>query len=393
MYQQWGTQNTKQTSARVGWNDRTYRLIEKSRKKSVFRTASLLELRAFSAQARTELDGLVPDSVLERVYEHNPNVFQVISLVGALDQSIGFIASIPLTESGYQALVTGQFTQADPDLTHIAVKGQSAAAIYVWLIYTPKSFIACASALSGIAADLSKDGCDLFCRGATKASYDFMVSIGHHEAALSFPKAPTGLLVMHPVRDIVPSLYVQVAHTITEIMQIIAIRSATYISEQECPFDEEFDGNDFCAAHLIGYINNEPAGCIRVRFFADFVKFERLAVRHEFRQSRLAFRLVREAMRYAARKGYRKVYGHARHDLVSFWKTFGFREIAEREQFSFSDVAYIEMQGAISSNQHALAIGDDPLVLIRPEGAWSVPGPLERAPLADRAQRIEHIFR
>ena len=39
------------------------------------------------------------------------------------------------------------------------------------------------------------------------------------------------------------------------------MRSAVYIGEQECPYEEEFDGNDLAATHLIGYVGNEPAGC------------------------------------------------------------------------------------------------------------------------------------
>jgi len=67
------------------------------------------------------------------------------------------------------------------------------------------------------------------------------------------------------------------------------------MGEQACPYDEEFDGNDFCAMHLIGSIGDEPAGCMRIRFFADFAKLERLAVRREFRGTPLVFEIARAA--------------------------------------------------------------------------------------------------
>ncbi len=266
-------------------------------------------------------------------------------------------------------------------------------AIYVWLIYTPKSFLACAKALSELALQMNPAGCDLFCRGATAQTYDFMVSVGYVEAANSYAGAPRGLLVMHPVRAMHSSSNVTLAHSISDLMQVIAIRAATYMHEQECPYDEEFDGNDFCAAHLIGYIDGEPAGCIRVRFFSGFVKFERLAVRHEYRQSKMAFRLVRAAMRYAADKGFSYVYGHARCDLVRFWETFGFRRIEGRPDFQFSDVSYVEMAGEIRPSQTPLSLDDHPLRLIRPEGAWETPGPLERKTQTERCARISHVFR
>ena len=89
-------------------------------------------------------------------------------------------------------------------------------------------------------------------------------------------------------------------------MRVTSIRSAVYMSEQECPYDEEFDGNDFSATHLIGYVGNEPAGCLRVRYFADFAKIERLAVRKEFRKTRLAFQIVRAGIELCRAKGYRQ---------------------------------------------------------------------------------------
>ena len=71
-----------------------------------------------------------------------------------------------------------------------------------------------------------------------------------------------------------PRLSVTVARSLEDMMRVMTIRSAVYMAEQECPYDEEFDGNDFSATHLIGYVGNEPAACLRIRYFADFAKIE-----------------------------------------------------------------------------------------------------------------------
>ena len=56
----------------------------------------------------------------------------------------------------------------------------------------------------------------------------------------------------------------KVARTLNDMMQVAAIRAAVFMSEQKCPYDEEFDGNDLCAAtHILGYVNDEPAACLR----------------------------------------------------------------------------------------------------------------------------------
>lgn len=215
-------------------------------------------------------------------------------------------------------------------------------------------------------------------------------ALGFIEARHVYPNAAADLLALSPrsgfplfenelVARPAGAITVRVARTMEDILKCFTVRSATYMAEQDCPFDEEFDGNDFCATHFLGEIDGEPAGCIRVRYFADFVKLERLAVRHEFRNSRLSFRLVREAISYCRRKGYRRAYGHSRSDLVRFWGIFGFRAIADRPRFTFSEVEYVELEASLAATEDRLAIGADPYILIRPEGDWDRPGPLDRS--------------
>jgi predicted GNAT family N-acyltransferase len=172
---------------------------------------------------------------------------------------------------------------------------------------------------------------------------------------------------------------IRVAASLTDLMQVVAIRSAVYLSEQNCPYEEEFDGNDFCGMHLIGAVDNEPAACIRIRFFADFAKLERLAVRHEFRRTSLAFEVVRAARELARIKGYTRIYGHAQDRLVPFWKRFGARPMEPHRRLVFSDFSYTEMLFETERHPDALSLAADPYVLIRQEGAWERPGPLEQS--------------
>jgi predicted GNAT family N-acyltransferase len=151
------------------------------------------------------------------------------------------------------------------------------------------------------------------------------------------------------------------------------------MADQECPYDEEFDGNDFSATHLIGYVGAEPGGCLRIRYFAEFAKIERLAVRKEFRQTRLAFQLVRAGIELCRVKGYRRLYGHAQKRLVNFWARFGFHTFEGGRELAFSDFDYVEMVLDAARHPQAISIGVDPYIMIRPEGRWHVPGILERS--------------
>lgn len=181
------------------------------------------------------------------------------------------------------------------------------------------------------------------------------------------------------------STTVRVARGLDDLLMVYSIRSAVYIAEQDCPFSEEFDGNDHCATHLIGFSNDEPAGCLRLRFFQDFAKLERLAVRKSFRRTPLAFELVRTGLEHARRKGFRKAYGHAREGLEPFWARFGARPIKDREPFRFSDYSYTEMKMDLEPLDDAISLASDPMTILRPEGDWDRPGVLELS--AHRASR------
>jgi predicted GNAT family N-acyltransferase len=170
---------------------------------------------------------------------------------------------------------------------------------------------------------------------------------------------------------------VRVARGFDDLLMVFAIRSAVYIAEQECPFAEEFDGNDHCATHLIGFIHGEPAGCIRARFFHDFVKFERLAVLKKFRKSSLAFELCRSGVDLARRKGFRRLYAHSREGLEGFYARFGARPMGSDRKLSFSGFNYTEMLLEMEPSQDAITLDSGGYVILRPEGDWDRPGILE----------------
>ena len=176
-------------------------------------------------------------------------------------------------------------------------------------------------------------------------------------------------------------LTVKVARTLDDLLQVMAVRTLVYMGEQQCPFDEEYDGNDFAGAtHLILRRDDEPVGVVRLRWFAGFAKLERLAIRREFRGGAGLMLLASEAFELAALKGYRKLMGHAQGRVVAFWRRkFKGRIRNGRPLFSFSDHDYVELEFDLEPLPGALTIDSDPFVLIRPEGEWDRPGVLDRS--------------
>ncbi|MEH3106135.1 MAG: N-acetyltransferase [Sphingomonas fennica] len=378
--------------------------------------ATIPQAQAAMAVARQSLPGLMTDETLARLLDHNPEMFHILSGDGIPAGRTVFYGLMPLTEKGAAGLVAGRLHGAAPELDDICRPGEVPVAVYCPLIFTPAAFGPAMKALTLSLGQMAPAGGPLFGRPVTDHTAQLFPAMGFLRADTLYPDAPADLLVVLPEAEAAPApidekrlarrapwpmapaqeapaapsptITVRVARTMEDMMRVFAIRAATYMSEQSCPYDEEFDGNDFCAMHLIGEVDGEPAGCLRIRFFNGFVKMERLAVRGDWRTSKLAFRMVREGMKLVAAKGFTHVYGHSRADLVRFWSTFGFRPIPGRPTFTFSGLEYVEMEGAIPAAADPIAIGCDPLKIIRPEGAWDRPGPLDRSGVRGLAEGV-----
>lgn len=177
------------------------------------------------------------------------------------------------------------------------------------------------------------------------------------------------------------AISVSVARTLDDLMQAIAIRSLVYMGEQVCPYAEEFDGNDLAGAtHLIARIGREPVGVVRLRWFCDFAKLERLTVAPGCRGGAVPRALLQAAFELAAKKGYRRIMGHTQVRLAPVLMRLGKVKIRQgREPFTFSDHEYVETIRELEPPDDAVTIDSDPLVLLRPEGAWDRPGVLDRS--------------
>jgi predicted GNAT family N-acyltransferase len=365
------------------------------------RAVSYEEARFLARKLQNAVGQVASDNALRRVLGHNPETIRMVDREDGKEPA--FLAYLPLNAAGFQALQTGQLDRREPDTALLARPGEDIVALYIWCVYSPGNFIPAIAAIAAHFETIAPKGLPLFTSAATPAAARLFSSLGFSRARDHYADADDDILVVFradPERlpeqpatepQPAPRTTTRVSRTIEDVMKVFSIRAATYMNEQACPYEEEFDGNDFCAAHILGEIDGEPAGCIRIRFFGDFVKIERLAVRAEFRSSTLAFRLVRAAFDYCRAKGFRKAYGHARHDLVNFWSRFGFEPIPGRPVFAFSDVDYVEMEAPVAASNDVIGIGRSPFELIRPEGLWDRPGPLDRS--ATRGSKGETLAR
>jgi len=358
------------------------------------------ELDGLMDRARASIPGMTSNAAIRVVIAHNPSCIWAIGRnrkmrAGSVRKGDGFIAMLYLNKLGLQQLADSTLNTQAPDESVLAKPGTRPAGIYIWATFAPGVLAgAVALVLEGLdTPDLA--GVNLYTRPNTPAGFRFNETLGLKKGAKIGPVYAPHLYVFQRAAAVTPlydsrrqdvaerELTVTLSRTMEDLMRVVSIRSAVYIGEQECPYDEEFDGNDMTATHLLGYVGNEPAGCLRIRYFAGFAKIERLAVRREFRHTRLAFQLVKAGIQLCQKKGYSRLYGHAQKRLVNFWSRFGFRPLEGAAEFAFSDFDYVEIVADIDAASDPIEIGNDPYVMIRPEGRWHEPGILERSAARD----------
>ena len=174
-----------------------------------------------------------------------------------------------------------------------------------------------------------------------------------------------------------PNVEFNVVSNPEALQKAFAIRTLVYIGEQACPWDEEFDGNDYCATQILGTIGGEPVATARIRWFGTFAKLERLALRAEHRGNGLGHKLLSYLLSLCRAKGYDTIYLHAQARLEPFYRRYGFDVVGSA--FAFSDHHYVEMVATYPPLGGSLELGHGPYTLNRPEGTWSEEGILEKS--------------
>jgi predicted GNAT family N-acyltransferase len=253
--------------------------------------------------------------------------------------------------------------------------------LYFWGLYAPDNYIKSIALvnehiISGIYAD-----CPKYARPKDAKAERLLKRVGWFPCDTQESLREQGILCHASMRKKAPKpkrfLSAKIANSHADLLKVFSIRAATYMAEQECPYDEEFDGNDFCSSHILGFVDGEPVACLRIRYFNAFVKLERLAVRKEYRGSGITALTIEKGLDYAKRKGFTKFYGHSRSDLIKFWARFGFHPIQNRPPLSFSNQDYVEIFYESEAHPDPISLDDGPYVIIRPEGAWERPGVLD----------------
>jgi predicted GNAT family N-acyltransferase len=377
----------------------TSELIGLSQRVVVFH-ATAADIETLLPRARQEMGGGAANEVVLAVARHNPDSMWGIARRDRYQSgdtsAEGYNAFLMLNDEGADLLMSGQLDMQNPPLHLLARQHEKPAIVYGWGIYAPGALVGGVPlAFERVSSPLYREA-PLIARAATQAGHRLLSTIGFNRGAVFRGKIAPHLYMFPRGKSVREGraiydthlgteseedddISIAVVRSIEDFMRVVTIRGATFVAEQDCPYEEEFDGNDFSAGHLLSYVGNEPAGCLRIRYFADFAKLERLAVRHEFRNRKLGTKLMQAGVELCRMKGYRRIYGRAQKDLLSYYVNMGWKPLEGSSEFFFSDHAYIEIVYDTEPHPKAVRLGADPYVLMRPEGRWDRPGILDRS--------------
>lgn len=172
------------------------------------------------------------------------------------------------------------------------------------------------------------------------------------------------------------SISVKVVTEPTELIHVFAVRSICFMEEKGRTAKQAFDGNDYQSTHIVMYCDNEPIGCSRIRWFSDFARIEKTALRSAYRQTSALSVLGEYVFNHIAMKGYRVVTTAARPALARLWRrTFGFVVNSEKASIPIDGLEdrVVELIKNLDVPANAIKPDTATEVLMRIEGFWDAP--------------------
>jgi len=344
------------------------------------------------------------ESDLVAVFHHNPDCLWAIVErdFDGVERLAGYYAFLLLNAEGHDRLLDRSFDRRHPSLSLLAKAGEKPDAHYTWGIVAPKLR---ARARPLVSQELVKQGLYVgiprYATAGTEGGLKVLRGNGSHPLTPEDDRldglfandghvANRDALLLRQQeaarrfrsrRNHSQNCEVVVVSNAAQLMQVHAIRAAVFAGEQRCPLDEEFDNNDFTCTHFLGLVDGEPAATMRLRYFGDGVKLERIALLPKYRRvTSMARDIAIFVIDFARRKGFRAAYGTAQVRFSSFWQQLGFEILPERDApIVYSDHEYVEIFREFEPHPEAIGLRSDPYVLMRPEGRWDVRSALDRS--------------
>jgi len=133
-----------------------------------------------------------------------------------------------------------------------------------------------------------------------------------------------------------------------ELQGAFEVRREVFVEEQGISEDEEYDGYDRDALHIVVKDEERVVGTARIQFLTNNqAKIERMAILKPFRRKGIGRRMVAFLNEELRNKQIEKVILHAQYTVVAFYKSCGFKESGL--PFWEADIKHIKMQKRLES--------------------------------------------
>ena len=119
----------------------------------------------------------------------------------------------------------------------------------------------------------------------------------------------------------------------------------------EFAYEDEFDGTDSSAIHVLAFNGPEPIGTTRVRYLDGAARLERICVRKAYRSQGIGDRLLGYTMSVIDQSGYKRSSVFADGRLVGWYRNHGF-EIEREVTYANGEEGY-EMQRVVGGAKPA----------------------------------------
>lgn len=131
---------------------------------------------------------------------------------------------------------------------------------------------------------------------------------------------------------------VRLAASLEDLEAVYAVRRKVFMTDDDNePEEEQFDGNDLVATHLLASIGDRVVGTMRLRIVSaaagGVMIWERLSILKDIRESNpwVFKKLINAAHEYRKMMGVDSVIGIVENQrLMAVWKRMGFRQTGEK---------------------------------------------------------------
>jgi ElaA protein len=140
----------------------------------------------------------------------------------------------------------------------------------------------------------------------------------------------------------VPETAIRWARDAEELQGALAVRERVFVEEQGVPIEEELDGHDAEALHLVALSpERQVVATLRLLFDGETVKVGRVAVERDWRRRGIAARMLDIALEEARTRGCRHARLASQLDVVSLYEGAGFT--VQSEVFEEAGIPHVWM--------------------------------------------------